>query len=148
MQLGADSIVVSIQDELHKLKDKLETFWYTSTTGQGAKSLYQSMLLKKSFRVFRSSRLETQWAPPMKTKLTHQYRYDGLYTVKQCVSGDVRQRFEAPKDLCTLDTKYTFHIVRCDCEEGGNLLPTVELKGIIALARSVEGALVKPIRVK
>ena len=82
MQLGADSIVVLIQDELHKLKDKLETFWYTSTTGQGAKSLYQSMLLKKSFRVFRSSNLETQWAPPMKTKLAHQYLYDGLYTVK------------------------------------------------------------------
>ena len=78
---GAESIVVSRQDGSLREEDGLQWIKYTSSRRQGGGGFATSFKKKQAIRVFRSSSLNNEYAPPPRPLGNTSYRYDGLYRV-------------------------------------------------------------------
>jgi hypothetical protein len=111
MRDGCDSILVERQDLLLREDDGLCWLQITSARHEGGAALYQSFTNKTPIRVFRSSDLDSRYAPDVYQDEVGQtlYRYDGLYAVKAIWDSDGDETDEAP----SLDgSQYTFLLTR------------------------------------
>lgn len=125
---GCDAIVVSKEDSR-----KLDLLQYHCTSQQGAGAMYRSYELELPIRVFRSSKLRSKFAPPMKDKEKHQYRYDGLFQVKHMrCDGSPRNTAPDPKNK---NANCTFHLERLPCEIGKNRLAVSALMCLVQKSR-------------
>lgn len=108
---GCDSILVERQDPLLREDDGLCWLQITSSRNEGGAALYQSFLNATPIRVFRSSQLDSRYAPDLYTDELGQiiYRYDGLYAVKAIWDSDGDETDEAPP---TDGSQYTFLLTR------------------------------------
>ena len=109
MVAGAYAIIVSRQDEKKGEGDGLKWLTYTSTIAQGAKAMSMSCFTGKPIRVFRSSKLKSNFSPPTRAGDSNSYRYDGLYVAKGIVNskGGVVKPEELAKNV-----EYTFYLER------------------------------------
>ena len=95
----------------------LITFRFTCTRKSGAGALLQSKLDNKCIRVFRSSNLSnSRWKPAPAAGSTV-YRYDGLYTIVDCMSLTKPSESFAQDVIPSGDTSsFTFRLTRCDTQ--------------------------------
>ena len=93
------------------------TFRFTCTRKSGAGALLQSKLDNKCIRVFRSSNLSnSRWKPAPAAGSTV-YRYDGLYTIVDCMSLTKPSESFAQDVIPSGDTSsFTFRLTRCDTQ--------------------------------
>lgn len=111
MRDGCDSILVERQDLLLREDDGLCWLQITSARNEGGAALHQSYVNSTPIRVFRSSQLDSRYAPDVYQDEVGQvlYRYDGLYGVKAIWDSDGDETDEAPP----LDgSQYTFLLTR------------------------------------
>lgn len=78
---GAESIVVSRQEQTLREEDGLQWIKYTSSRRQGGGGFATSYKKNQPIRVFRSSSLNSMYAPAPRQGGHTSYRYDGLYRV-------------------------------------------------------------------
>lgn len=111
MRDGCDSVLVERQDLLLREDDGLCWLQITSARNEGGASLYQSFVNKTPIRVFRSSELDSRYAPDVYQDEIGQvlYRYDGLYAVKAIWDSDGDETDEAPP---ADGSQYTFLLTR------------------------------------
>lgn len=111
MRDGCDSILVERQDLLLREDDGLCWLQITSARNEGGASLHQSFMNKTPIRVFRSSELDSRYAPDVYQDEIGQvlYRYDGLYAVKAIWDSDGDETDEAPS---ADGSQYTFLLTR------------------------------------
>lgn len=111
MRDGCDSILVERQDLLLREDDGLCWLQITSARHEGGAALYQSFTNKTPIRVFRSSDLDSRYAPDVYQDEVGQtlYRYDGLYAVKAIWDSDGDETDEAPSSD---GLQYTFLLTR------------------------------------
>mmetsp|Transcript_26613 Transcript_26613/g.54835 ORF Transcript_26613/g.54835 Transcript_26613/m.54835 type:complete len:957 (-) Transcript_26613:496-3366(-) len=110
---GCDSIVVSRQSPMHRETDGLNWFTYTSSRKQGGGALFISYRNKSPIRVFRSSDLDSPFAPPIRENHLTNYRYDGLYTITKAWDSKGKRTDE---DIPIGGTQYTFLLARLNSE--------------------------------
>eukprot|EP00804_Cyclotella_cryptica_P011375 CCRYP_016037-RA/>CCRYP_016037-RA protein AED:0.06 eAED:0.06 QI:353/1/1/1/1/1/10/132/1126 len=129
--MGSDSIVVSRQSDELREEDGLGWLLYTSTRQQGALALCISHTNGSPIRVFRSSRLESDYSPPPMNSANNQqgtsYRYDGLYRVVQVF--DVEGNATDKKTPCG-NEHFTFFLDRLpanNCAKYHNELSILDL---------------------
>mmetsp|Transcript_17218 Transcript_17218/g.49909 ORF Transcript_17218/g.49909 Transcript_17218/m.49909 type:complete len:209 (-) Transcript_17218:33-659(-) len=123
MNQGCDSIVVSRQNPLLREADGLSWLLYTSSRAQGGGALYQSFVGNKRIRVFRSSALKSEYAPPPRQEGKTAYRYDGLYEVK-CAMNELGQ--PQTKQPSPGGGQFTFLLERVTQHENGMFSPNRE----------------------
>ena len=114
---GAESIVVSRQDQALREEDGLQWIKYTSSRRQGGGGFATSYKKNQSIRVFRSSSLNNKYAPPPRQGGYTSYRYDGLYRVMFMWDEHGNRVHEGPPPN---GAQYTFFLRR---------LPKVEREG-------------------
>ena len=107
---GVFAIVVSRQDDSKREGDGLAWLSYTSTIAQGAKAMLTSYRTGKPIRVFRSSKLNSEFSPPARAGGSSWYRYDGLYVVQGIVNN--RGSVVKPGNLEGKKVEHTFYLER------------------------------------
>jgi len=108
---GCESILVEKQDPILREDDGLCWLQITCLKSDGGGALCQSYTKTSPVRVFRSSELDSRYAPAMYEDEVGQilYRYDGLYCVKGMWDSDGEETESAP----TNTSKHTFLLTRC-----------------------------------
>lgn len=108
---GCDSIIIDNLDPLLREDDGLCWLQVTSSKANGGGALFQSYLSKLPVRVFRSSNLESRYAPAlyMEDSESVLYRYDGLYMVRAMWDEQGNETVHPPTKT---DSIYTFFLVR------------------------------------
>ena len=106
---GAESIVVSRQDEALREEDGLQWLKYTSSRRQGGGGFATSYKKYQPIRVFRSSSLNNMYAPPPRPGGYTSYRYDGLYRVMFIWDEHGNRVHEGPPPN---GAQYTFYLER------------------------------------
>ena len=131
IESGAESIVVSRQDGALREEDGLQWLKYTSSRRQGGGGFATSFKKKQAIRVFRSSSLNNEYAPPPRPLGNTSYRYDGLYRVLFMWDEKGNRVEEGPSPN---GAQYTFLLRRLPKMQGaggegvvGNNLSTNEL---------------------
>ena len=120
-EAGCDAIVVSHHFE----GDDLLEFKYSATSRVGSGALVRSEADKRPIRVFRSSRLQSRWAPPpMLPPAPAVYRYDGLYLIAQ------HHVEAAPVGAPDSSELFVFVLERCEDDET-NQLPGTFLRSVV-----------------
>lgn len=107
---GVFAVVVSRQDKKKGEGDGLKWLTYTSTIAQGAKALATSFRTGKPIRVFRTSKLNSEFSPPSRAGGSSWYRYDGLYVVKGLVNN--KGSVVKPGNLQAKNVEHTFYLER------------------------------------
>ena len=106
---GAESIVVSRQNEALREEDGLQWLKYTSSRRQGGGGFATSYKKYQPIRVFRSSSLNNMYAPPPRPGGYTSYRYDGLYRVMFIWDEHGNRVHEGPPPN---GAQYTFYLER------------------------------------
>lgn len=108
---GCDSIIIDNLDPLLREDDGLCWLQVTSSKANGGGALFQNFLSKLPVRVFRSSNLESRYAPALYVEDAERvlYRYDGLYMVRAMWDEQGHETVHPPTKN---DSIYTFFLVR------------------------------------
>lgn len=108
---GCDSIIIENLDPLLREDDGLCWLQVTSSKANGGGALFQSYLSQLPVRVFRSSNLDSRYAPALYVEDTESvlYRYDGLYMVRAMWDEQGHETVHPPTKT---DSVYTFFLVR------------------------------------
>ena len=108
---GCDSVLVENQDPMLREDDGLCWLHITCSKSLGGGSLCQSYHNKAPVRVFRSSELESRYAPALYEDEadTILYRYDGLYAVKAMWDTEGKETTSAPPSDVS---QHTFFLTR------------------------------------
>ena len=144
---GAESIVVSRQDQSLREEDGLQWLKYTSSRRQGGGGFATAYKKNQPIRVFRSSSLNNEYAPPPRPGGYTSYRYDGLYRVTFMWDEHGNRVQEGPTPN---GAQYTFFLRRLPKMEregenkSGNFLSTKELWRIICNRKEAPATLFVP----
>jgi|AntRauTorckE5430_2_1112549.scaffolds.fasta_scaffold00828_3 hypothetical protein len=108
---GCDSILVENQDPLMREDDGLCWLQVTCAKSDGGAALCQSYTSKFPVRVFRSSTLESRYAPSLYADEADKvlYRYDGLYVVRAMWDTQGNETDNPPPNNAS---KHTFFLMR------------------------------------
>jgi len=108
---GCDSILVENQDPSMREDDGLCWLQVTSAKSDGGAALCQSYASKLPVRVFRSSTLESRYAPSLYADEADKvlYRYDGLYVVRAMWDSQGNETDNPPPNNVS---KHTFFLMR------------------------------------
>ncbi|GMH53586.1 hypothetical protein TL16_g01483 [Triparma laevis f. inornata] len=106
IEMGADAVVLARNDGRVRERDGFTWLRYTSARKQGGGGMATSFNIKNPIRVFRSSAVQSPFAPINSTQkkysshYTSIYRYDGLYTIVKMINngGDDTRDLPEPED--------------------------------------------------
>jgi hypothetical protein len=124
---GCDSVVVSRQSRDFREDDGLSWIQYTSSRMQGGGALCKSFLSGHQIRVFRSSNLDSPFAPPPRDQGRTSYRYDGLYKISKMWDNNGDLTTETVKSGGDM---YTFLLQRSHSHDEKARSPSMEMNQV------------------